>query len=62
MTSLGIGAKRKRLLFERFGSLSGIKQASAQDLVNVLGRKVGQTVVGRATPAERSLFCVFLVV
>jgi excinuclease ABC subunit C len=37
----GIGAKRKRLLLERFGSVSAIKQASAQDLVNVLGRKVG---------------------
>ena len=37
-----IGAKRKRLLLERFGSVSAIKQASAQDLVNVLGRKVGQ--------------------
>ena len=40
----GIGAKRKRLLIERFGSVSGVKQASAQDLVNVLGRKVGQTL------------------
>jgi excinuclease ABC subunit C len=38
----GIGAKRKLLLLERFGSVSAIKQASAQDLVNVLGRKVGQ--------------------
>jgi excinuclease ABC subunit C len=38
----GIGAKRKRLLLERFGSVSAIKQASAQDLINVLGRKVGQ--------------------
>lgn len=40
----GIGAQRKRLLLERFGSVSAIKQASAQDLVNVLGRKVGQTL------------------
>jgi len=40
----GIGAKRKRLLFERFGSVSAIRQASAQDLMNVLGRKVGQTL------------------
>ncbi len=38
----GIGEKRKRLLFERFGSVSAIKQASPQDLINVLGRKVGQ--------------------
>lgn len=40
----GIGDKRKRLLLERFGSLSAVKQASAQDLVNVLGRKVGQVL------------------
>jgi len=40
----GIGEKRKRLLFERFGSVSAIRQASAQDLMNVLGRKVGQTL------------------
>ncbi len=38
----GIGEKRKRLLFERFGSVSAVKQASAQDLIHVLGRKVGQ--------------------
>jgi len=40
----GIGDKRKRLLFERFGSVSGVKQASAQDLINVLGKKVGQSL------------------
>jgi excinuclease ABC subunit C len=40
----GIGAKRRRLLIERFGSVSGVKQASPQDLINVLGRKVGQTL------------------
>ncbi len=40
----GIGDKRKRLLIERFGSVSAIKQASAQDLMNVLGRKVGQSL------------------
>jgi excinuclease ABC subunit C len=40
----GIGEKRRRLLFERFGSVSAIKQASAQDLVNVLGKKVGQSL------------------
>jgi excinuclease ABC subunit C len=38
----GIGAKRRRLLIERFGSVSGVKQASEQDLVNLLGRKVGR--------------------
>ena len=40
----GIGGKRKRLLIERFGSVSAVKQASAQDLMNLLGRKVGQTL------------------
>ena len=40
----GIGEKRRRLLIERFGSVSGVKQASAQDLMNVLGKKVGQTL------------------
>ena len=40
----GIGEKRRRLLIERFGSVSGVKQASEQDLVSVLGRKVGQTL------------------
>src|SRR5256714_1468992 len=38
----GIGEKRRRLLIERFGSVSGVKQASMQDLMNVLGRDVGQ--------------------
>src|SRR5256714_477364 len=40
----GIGDKRRRLLIERFGSVSGVKQASEQDLVTVLGRKVGKTL------------------
>ncbi|MBK5258959.1 MAG: excinuclease ABC subunit UvrC [Thermoanaerobaculia bacterium] len=40
----GIGDKRRRLLFERFGTVSGVKQASAQDLISVLGRKVGQSL------------------
>jgi excinuclease ABC subunit C len=42
----GIGEKRRRLLIERFGSVSGVKQASEQDLVNVLGRKVGRSLWG----------------
>jgi excinuclease ABC subunit C len=40
----GIGQKRKRLLLERFGSVSAIRQASPHDLMNVLGRKVGQSL------------------
>jgi excinuclease ABC subunit C len=39
-----IGDKRRRLLIEHFGSLSAVKQASAQDLTKVLGKKVGQSV------------------
>jgi excinuclease ABC subunit C len=42
----GIGEKRRRLLIERFGSVSGVKQASEQDLVNLLGRKVGRSLYG----------------
>jgi excinuclease ABC subunit C len=40
----GIGDKRRKLLLERFGSVSGVKQASAADLMNLLGRKVGQSL------------------
>jgi excinuclease ABC subunit C len=39
-----IGDKRRKLLIERFGSLSAVKQASEYDLVKVLGKKVGQSV------------------
>src|SRR5687768_8506657 len=41
---VGIGAKRRRLLLEHFGSLSAVKQASPQDLANVLGPRVGRNV------------------
>ena len=40
----GIGDKRRKLLIEHFGSLSAVKQASQQDLANLLGRKVGRSV------------------
>ena len=49
----GIGEKRRRLLIERFGSVSGVKQASEQDLVNVLGRKVGRTLYEELHAAMR---------
>ena len=47
----GIGDKRRRLLIERFGSVSGVRQASAQDLMNVLGRKVGQSLYDELHPS-----------
>lgn len=40
----GIGAKRRRLLLEHFGSLSAVRQASEYDLAKVLGPKVGRAV------------------
>jgi excinuclease ABC subunit C len=40
----GIGAKRRKLLLEHFGSLSAVRQASRQDLANLLGRKIGQSL------------------
>src|SRR5207245_8880453 len=49
----GIGEKRRRLLIERFGSVSGVKQASEQDLVNVLGRNVGRTLYEELHAAMR---------
>ena len=33
----GIGAKRKRMLLRRFGSLQGIKEASVEDIAAVPG-------------------------
>jgi excinuclease ABC subunit C len=39
-----IGDKRRRLLIEHFGSLSAVRQASVQDLINLLGKKVGSSV------------------
>jgi excinuclease ABC subunit C len=39
-----IGDKRRRRLIEHFGSLSAVRQASVQDLINLLGKKVGQSV------------------
>ena len=40
----GIGAKRRKLLLEHFGSLSAVRQASEADLAKVLGPRVGHTV------------------
>jgi excinuclease ABC subunit C len=40
----GVGDKRRKLLLEHFGSLSAVRQASQQDLANVLGRRVAERV------------------
>jgi len=40
----GIGPRRRRLLLERFGSLAGVRQAKAEELVAVLGKAVGAKV------------------
>lgn len=40
----GVGPKRKKLLMNHFGSLKKIKEASAQDLSSILGKKVGEQV------------------
>jgi len=40
----GVGEKRKRTLLEHFGSVSAVRQASVQDLSNVLGPRVGRAV------------------
>lgn len=49
----GVGEKRKRTLLERFGSVSAIRQASVQDLANVLGPRVGRLVWEQLNGAER---------
>lgn len=43
-TLAGVGARRRRLLLEHFGSLSSVRQASQVDLAKVLGPKVGKAV------------------
>lgn len=38
----GIGPKRRRLLLRRFGSVAGVREASRDELVEVLGRSLGE--------------------
>lgn len=47
---VGIGAKRRRLLLEHFGSLSAVRQASPQDLSKVLGPRIGRNVYEQLHP------------
>lgn len=49
----GVGEKRKRTLIEHFGSVSAVRQASSQDLSNVLGPRVGRAVWDQLHENER---------
>jgi excinuclease ABC subunit C len=50
----GIGPKRKRLLVRRFGSFRGVEQAPIEELIEVLGERLGRSVhdqlLKRASP------------
>ncbi len=41
---IGVGPRRRKLLLRRFGSLSGVEQASVEELQNALGPKLGEAV------------------
>jgi len=49
----GVGEKRKRTLLEHFGSVSAVRQASVQDLANVLGPRVGRAVWEQLNAGQR---------
>lgn len=40
----GVGSKRRRLLLRRFGSITGVEQASREELREALGLKLGDSV------------------
>ena len=40
----GVGVKRRKQLLQSFGSVAGVKQASAEELARVLGPKTGRKV------------------
>lgn len=40
----GVGAKRRRLLLRRFGSATGVEKATAEELCDVLGPRLGSRV------------------
>jgi excinuclease ABC subunit C len=42
----GIGPRRRRTLLTRFGSLAGVRRASREELVAVVGPKVADAVLG----------------
>jgi excinuclease ABC subunit C len=50
----GVGARRRRALLTRFGSLAGVRRATREDLVPVVGARCADAVLthfARATPA-----------
>ena len=43
----GVGAKRRRLLLRRFGSAAAVERASLEELQEVLGPRLGESVHGQ---------------
>lgn len=48
----GVGSKRRRALLSRFGSAAGVDRASRDELIEVLGAKLGASVHGQLHPPE----------
>ncbi|MHB8870995.1 MAG: excinuclease ABC subunit UvrC [Candidatus Doudnabacteria bacterium] len=42
---MGIGPKKKKLLIQRFGSVGGVKKASADELISILGEKTAKDLL-----------------
>ena len=51
----GIGARRRRALLERFGSLANVRRASREDLLPVIGARLADAVLAHfATPPVKT--------
>ncbi len=48
----GVGARRRRLLLRRFGSITGVEQAKPEELAETLGPKLGQAVFDQLHASE----------
>jgi len=46
----GVGPKRRRLLLRQFGSILGVREAAADQLIGVLGLKIGRAVHSQLHP------------